>query len=210
MSNEVVAFDASKFQAGIANMAKGATSRVSYLRMDKGGNWSFGADETEVGEDTMLVNPMGFVHGWQCWADTDLQGVSSEMLGDIVVPMFEEMPPLPDKVPENGRPWAELRGLSALLGETKLVYSTTSVGGCKAIAQLAEAISTQYSKAPTKIIPEVMLSSDSYKHKNKTYGKIFVPVFEVVGWHAKLPVAAESEKIAAPKPAAKKAARKAA
>jgi hypothetical protein len=204
--NAVVAFDASKFAVGIANMAKGATSRVGFLKMGKDGVWCYGADETEVGEATVLVDPMGFVQGWQCWADTDLPGVSSELLGELVVPMFDELPPRPPKVPENGRPWGELRGLSALLGDLKLTYSTTSVGGCKAVAALAEAIAVQYRKAPTKIIAEVSLTCDSYKHKNKTYGKIFVPVFEVVGWHAKLPEAAtEPVKLAPP---AKKAAAK--
>lgn len=201
MSNEVMVFDASKFQVGIANMAKGAVSRVAYLKMDKGGSWSFGADEEEVGDATIYVDPMGFVHGWQCWADTDLPGVQSELLGEEIVPMYEPLPARPERVPENGRAWNELRGLSAVLGDQKLVYSTTSVGGCKAVAALAEAILAQYRKAPTKLVAEVALTSDSYKHKNKTYGKIFVPIFEVVAWHAKLPEA----KAAEPAPAAKKA-----
>ena len=208
MSNEVVAFDASKFAVGIANMAKGATSRVGFLKMGKDGVWSYGADEIElVDTDRVLVDPMGFVQGWQCWADTDLPGVNSELLGELLVPMFETLPARPDKVPQNGRQWSELRGMSALLGDLKLIYSTTSVGGCKAVAALCEQIGAQYKKAPTKLIAEVSLQCDSYKHKNKTYGKIFVPVFEVVGWHAKLPVAAaEPEKVAAPakKVAAKK------
>lgn len=213
-TSEVVAFDPDKFKVGIANMAKGAVSRVGFLKMGKDGEWSYGSDETVVEEDqTVFIDPMGFVHGWQCWADTDLPGVSSELLGEVLAPMYDALPARPEKVPENGRAWAELRGLSALLGELKLTYSTTSVGGCKAVALLAEEIAKQYAKAPTKIIPEVSLMCDSYKHKNKTYGKIFVPVFEVVGWHAKLPAptaAAEELKKIAAKPAPKKAARKAA
>ena len=207
MSNAVVAFDASKFAVGIANMAKGATSRVGFLKMGKDGVWAYGSDEIELSEeDTVMVDPMGFVQGWQCWADTDLPGVSSELLGEVLVPMFDELPPRPPNVPENGRPWSELRGISVLLADQKLTYSTTSVGGCKAVAALAEAIGAQYKKAPTKIIAQVSLTCDSYKHKNKTYGKIFVPVFDVVGWHAKLPeTAAEPAKIAPP---AKKAAAK--
>lgn len=206
MSNDVVAFDASKFQVGIANMAKGAVARVAYLKMDKGGSWSFGADEEEVAEDaTIFVDPMGFVHGWQCWADTDLPGVQSELLGEEIVPMYEPLPARPEKVPQNGRAWNELRGLSAVLGDQKLVYSTTSVGGCKAVATLAEAILAQYKKAPSKLVAEVSLSSDSYKHKNKTYGKIFVPVFEVVGWHSKLPEVQAAEPTPAPAPAKKAA-----
>lgn len=110
MSNAVVAFDPSKFQAGIANMAKGATSRVAFMKMDKTGEWTFGADEEPI-EGTVFVDPMGFVHGWQCWADTEKPGVSSELLGEVLVPMYEPQPPVPTQKFENMRPWGELRGL---------------------------------------------------------------------------------------------------
>lgn len=211
MSNEVAVFDPAQFKAGMANIAKGATAQVGFLKMDKTGGWNYGADEIDVTEQTVFVDPMGFVHGWQCWADTDLPGVSSELLGDIVVPMHEPLPPRPDKVPQNGRGWNELRGLSCVYNGMPLKYSTTSVGGCKAIAALAEAFMRQYDKAPTKMIAEVQLLSDSYKHKNKTYGKVYVPMLEVVGWHAKLPAppgveAAPAKKVAAPAKKLRKAA----
>lgn len=209
MSNEVVAFDPNKFKAGMANIAKGAASQVGFLKMGKDGTWCYGADEVEITGETVLVDPMGFVHGWQCWANTDLPGVGSELLGDIVVPMHDPLPARPDKVPENGRDWNELRGMSCVYDGKPLKYSTTSVGGCKAIAALAEAFVAQYDKNPGRMIAEVRLDSDSYKHKNKTYGKIFVPLLEVVGWHDKLPQAKAAEAIAkAAKPALKAPARK--
>jgi hypothetical protein len=42
------------------------------------------------------------------------------------------------------------------------------------------------------------LSSDSYKHKNKTFGRIYTPVFTVVKWHAQLPQAASKPEPVAP------------
>jgi hypothetical protein len=210
---EVVKFDASKFAATvITNMKRAASTRVGFLKMGKDGAWSYGSDETEVTEDDhVFVNPNGFVHGWQCWADTDLAGVQSELLGDVIAGMDQPLPDRPAKVPENGRPWGEVRGMSVLLAGEKLVYSTTSVGGLNAFAALAEEYLAQYHRDPEKMIAEVSLSSDSYKHKNKTYGRIYTPVFTIVKWHKDLPaVAAEKPAPVAPakKPAGKKVAAK--
>jgi hypothetical protein len=151
---EVVKFDASKFAATvITNMKRAASTRVGFLKMGKDGAWSYGSDETEVTEDDhVFVNPNGFVHGWQCWADTDLAGVQSELLGDVIAGMDQPLPDRPAKVPENGRPWGEVRGMSVLLAGEKLVYSTTSVGGLNAFAALAEEYLAQYHKDPEKMI----------------------------------------------------------
>jgi hypothetical protein len=54
------------------------------------------------------------------------------------------------------------------------------------------------------------LSSDSYKHKNKTFGRIYTPVFTVVKWHAQLPQAASKPAPAPVIPAKKVPAKKAA
>jgi hypothetical protein len=204
----VVKFDAAKFNATVANLKKAAASaRVGFLKMDKTGTWSYGQDDNEVTEeDHVFIDPNGFVHGWQCWADTDIKGVQSELLGDVKVAMHEPLPDRPDQVPENGRGWNSMAGMSVLLAGEKLVYSTTSVGGLNALSGLAEEYFAQYQKSPGKMIAEVSLSSDSYKHKNKTYGKIFTPVFTVVAWHADLP--AEATEAPAPAAPAKKAAAK--
>ena len=59
-------------------------------------------------------------------------------------------------------------------------YTSTSVGGKRAVQQLAVAIATQVEKDPTKPVPIVKLAKDHYQHKS--YGRIFTPVFEVVEW----------------------------
>lgn len=216
MGNAVAKFEPDRFKVGIVNMAQGGVDQVGYLRMDKGGVWCWGQDDIEVTSDQRLyVDPMGFVHGWQCWADTDIPGVSSAKLGEEIVPMFDPLPARPAQVPENGRPWAELRGMSLLLDGEKLVYSTTSVGGRNAIAKLAQTFYDKYVSDPSKMIAVVQLGNDSYKHKNKTYGKIYVPIIEVVDWVATLPQEAVEEAPAKPdvkvdngkKPAAKKTAK---
>jgi hypothetical protein len=59
-------------------------------------------------------------------------------------------------------------------------YSTTSVGGKRAVQQLGLAIATQVEKAPDRPVPVITLSKDSYQHKS--YGRVFTPVFEVQEW----------------------------
>jgi len=60
-------------------------------------------------------------------------------------------------------------------------FSTASKGGRAAIA----AVAGQYGKrlhAHPDEYPVVALKVGSYRHRNKAFGKIFVPVFEVSGW----------------------------
>ena len=214
MSTNVVAFDPTKFAAGIANMKKGAAPRVGFLKMSKDGEWSYGTDDTVVGEDDLVyIDPNGFVHGWQLWANTDLPGVSSELLGEVLVPMHEALPPMPTNhpAPQKGGEWKQLLGFSAVLGDIKLVYTTTSYGGKAAFGAMAEEFGKHLAKTTKTPIAVVSLSSESYKHKK--YGKLYNPVLTVVDWVATLPVVAEAPPPAPapkalPKPAAKKAAAK--
>jgi hypothetical protein len=59
-------------------------------------------------------------------------------------------------------------------------YTTTSVGGKKAVQALAVAIATQVEKDQSKPVPVVELGKEHYTHKS--YGRIFTPVFQVLEW----------------------------
>jgi hypothetical protein len=59
-------------------------------------------------------------------------------------------------------------------------FSTTSVGGKRAVQVLALAIATQVEKDQSKPVPVVRLKKEHYTHKS--YGRIYTPVFEVVEW----------------------------
>lgn len=209
-------YNPAQFEVAVVNMRKSGGTQSSYLKMDKGGNWTWGQDETPVEpEDKVYVDPAGFVHGWQCWADTDIDGVTSALLDSVIVPMHEPLPERPAKIPENGRAWSQSVGMSCLLEGEALVYTTNSVGGRNAIAKLGDDYMKQYKRDPAKMIAVLSLQSDSYKHKNKTYGRIYTPVLEVVEWVAELPAAAmgapvEPEPKKAPAKKAAKASRKAA
>jgi hypothetical protein len=59
-------------------------------------------------------------------------------------------------------------------------YTTTSVGGKKAVQALAVAIATQVEKDQDKPVPVVELGKEHYTHKS--YGRIYTPIFKVIDW----------------------------
>lgn len=152
---------------------------VAILKMDKTGHWVFGADQTEVEEDSRwAVNPFSFTHGFIAWGDGDV-------LAETMVAVTEPLPELPAPPPGAKKGWEMQVGLSlkCLSGEDKgldVRYSATSVGGKRAIQTLAAAIAQQVEANPEKPVPVVELLKDHYQHKS--YGRIYTPVFKVVDW----------------------------
>jgi hypothetical protein len=73
--------------------------------------------------------------------------------------------------------------LKCLSGEDKGMearFTTTSVGGKRAVQALAVALAEQVEKDQTKPVAIIKLKKDHYAHKS--YGKIYTPVFSVVEW----------------------------
>ena len=157
----------------------GAAGGMVILKMDKTGHWVFGADQTEVEDDSVwAINPFSFVHGYIAWGD-----------GQVVA---EKMAPVHEPLPETGpapetakRGWEMQVGmtLACTNGEDKGLqarYTATSVGGKRAVQALALAIADQADKNPDKPVPLVLLKKEHYQHKS--YGRIYTPVFDVVDW----------------------------
>ncbi len=149
------------------------------LKMDKTGHWVFGADQTEVEDDALwAINPFSFIHGFIAWGD-------GEVLGEKMVSVAEPLPEM-DAAPANAkRGWEPQVGMSlkCIAGEDKDMearYTVTSVGGKRAVQQLAVAIAEQVEKDQSKPVPVVRLKKDHYQHKS--YGRIYTPVFEIVEW----------------------------
>jgi len=149
------------------------------LKMDRTGHWVFGADQTEVEDDSVwAVNPFSFVHGYIAWGDGT---VLAEKMASVVDPLPETGP-----APEAAkRGWEMQVGvtLACTNGEDKgmqVRYSATSVGGKRAVQTLAAAIAEQVEKDQTKPVPLVSLRKEHYQHKS--YGRIFTPIFEITGW----------------------------
>ena len=152
---------------------------VVILKMDKTGHWVFGADQTEVEDDaTWAINPFSFVHGFIAWGD-------GEVLGEKMASVSQPLPELEVAPAAAKRGWETQVGMSlkCLSGEDKGMearFTTTSVGGKRAVQALAVALAEQVDKDQTKPVAVVKLKKDHYAHKS--YGKIYTPVFQVLEW----------------------------
>ena len=149
------------------------------IKMDKFGSWVYGADQTEVEDDsTWAVNPFSFVHGYIAWGE-------GEVLGEKMAPITQPLPEVGAPPPNAKKGWESQVGLSmkCLNGEDEGLearYCATSLGGKRAMQALAVAIAAQVEADSTKPVPVVRLKTDHYTHKQ--YGKVFTPVLEVVKW----------------------------
>ena len=168
---------------------------VAILKMDKTGHWVFGADQTEVEDDaTWAINPFSFVHGFIAWGD-------GEVLGEKMVSVSSPLPELEVAPPNAKRGWETQVGMSlkCLSGEDKGLearFSTTSVGGKRAVQALAVAIATQVDTDQTKPVPVITLGKEHYQHKS--YGRIFTPIFDIKEWASMDGSVAEAEAEEAP------------
>ena len=165
------------------------------LKMDKTGHWVFGADQTEVDDDaTWAINPFSFIRGFIAWGE-------GEVLGEKMVSVSEPLPEMEAAPPNAKRGWEAQVGMSlkCVTGADKDMearYTVTSVGGKRAVQQLAVAIAEQVEKNQSKPVPIVRLKKDHYTHKS--YGRIFTPVFEIVEWVSMDGKADEAEEQEAP------------
>jgi hypothetical protein len=152
---------------------------VVILKMDKTGHWVFGADQTEVGDDsTWAVNPFSFVHGFIAWGD-------GEVLGEKMVSVSQPLPELEEAPPMARKGWETQVGMSmkCVSGDDKgmeVRYTTTSVGGKRSVQALAVAIATQVDADPKLPVPIVLLEKEHYSHKS--YGRIYTPIFKITSW----------------------------
>ena len=149
------------------------------IKMDKTGHWVFGADQTEIEDDsTWAVNPFSFVHGYIAWGD-------GEVLAEKMVSVSQPLPELDTAPPGAKKGWETQVGMSikCLTGADvgmEARYTTTSVGGKKGVQALAVAIATQVEKDQDKPVPVVVLGKEHYTHKS--YGRIYTPLFAVAEW----------------------------
>jgi hypothetical protein len=175
---------------GLTEASGGGGGGAVILKMDKTGHWVFGADQTEAEKDAKwAVNPYSFIHGWIAWGD-------GAVLGEKMVGVAEPVPQLGDAPFGASRGWERQVGFSLVCtsGEDKGLearFSATSVGGKKAVTELAVELARHVDSDPQSPVPVVGLSSDFYMHKS--YGRIFTPVFTIHGWAALSGVAGSEE-----------------
>jgi hypothetical protein len=59
-------------------------------------------------------------------------------------------------------------------------FSTTSVGGKRALTALMHQVADKSDSDPEAIVPLVELGSEYYAHK--VYGRVYTPVFKIIKW----------------------------
>lgn len=169
---------AASLAESLRGLESGALSMV-ILKMDRTGHWVYGADMTEVDKEGLwAVNPFSFVHGYIAWGEGCIAG--EKMVG-----ITEPLPVMDAPPPGAPLGWQAQVGMSlkCLSGEDKGLearFATTSIGGKRAMHQLAMKVADQVEKDQEKPVAVVKLGVDHYAHK--TYGRTFVPVLDVVDW----------------------------
>ena len=179
-------FNPVNMTVALRKVAQAAQTAFSYLKMEKTGDWVHGAQQTSVPEDAeFLINPAAFDHGYVAWGD-------GEKFGEIIQGILDPLPELPP-VPAGAKGWDFQLGIHlAGAGDgVQFVYRATSVGGKRVIAQIAAEVAERIEAGETKLVPVVTLTSESYKHSK--YGKIFVPLMDIVRWVA-MPALGETKK----------------
>ena len=164
-----------------------AAESAQYLQFAKG-EWLAGVDEEEVEAGTEMVpNIAGITCGHVKWQD---KVVVDEAMTPIVEGLFTPREALGDldkdlwDVDDDGvprDPWTRTTKVplkDPATGE-EFIYSTSSRGGIGAVGRLVSAIRKGQRQGNTGL-PVIRLDVDDYKHK--TYGKVFVPKFSVVGF----------------------------
>lgn len=171
----------------------------SLLKFNKG-DWLAGQEEDELATGTKLVAIMDqLLIGWIRWEDNkpsqQLMGLLIEghqppkraTLGDTDHSQWD--------VDENSGqprdPWQLTNHLilkvpgAKVSDQSKLyTFATSSRGGIGAVGKLCTEFGKAMRERPNEW-PVVALKSAAYDHPNKQFGRIKVPVFEVVGWEKK-------------------------
>lgn len=153
------------------------------IKMDKTGHWVYGADQTLIDPDgRWAVNPASFVKGFIAWGD-------GEVLAEQMFSAYDRNAPTRDEIPAAPvgakRGWEQQLGLSmkCLNGDDEGVegrFATTSAGGKRSVAELATTVGKRIKAQMPDTVAVCKLGSSTYQHK--TYGRIFVPVFEILEW----------------------------
>ena len=163
------------------------------LRMlQEADGWVFGQEDNALPLGTeVAINPLSIRHGYTCWTDRAKGEGKNENLGERLyglseqVPAMHEMEKMEDPKTGDICPWKDaltmdMKILDGKHANTEIVYKPTSVGGMNASRTIIDAIFDKLAEETPFVCPIVKLDQDHYKHAS--YGKTYVPKFEVVGW----------------------------
>jgi hypothetical protein len=172
--------------------AVGRNRIVGELLKFSKGEWLSGRDGDEVAEGTRLVAGCdGLEVGWVKWLDFKpveqrmgrvAEGFMPARRSELDDPDPEDWP-LDEATGLPRDPWQLSNSVVLMDPETQQLFTfpSASKGGIGALGKLAGAYGKHIRQKPNEL-PLVELSSDSYKHSNKAFGKIYTPLFVICGW----------------------------
>jgi hypothetical protein len=155
------------------------------------GEFLAGQENRVIPLETRLVARMDTVAiGWLCWQDNVPVEERMGLLAEDFVPV--KRPELGDLDKEHWEtdaeghprdPWQFSNRLVAHDPESGEVFTfaTTSNGGRTAVGQLCKDYGRAKRQYPDQY-PIIELGADSYQHRDKSIGRVKVPVFKLVGW----------------------------
>lgn len=198
MANDVAKFfgghqlpDRAKLSTALAGFsaAKNALMGKALLRMTKQGTWVFGADSETIATGTRLVaNPASLMSGYVAWYQSKIEGEKMQplSLGPIDPNELGEVQSgsiPPGKKQASGKGWEAQASIDFITQDEiplSLVYKSSSMGGMRALLELAGEIAAGMEENPARCYPLVEIEVDSYVHKE--FGQVFTPVLDIVGW----------------------------
>jgi len=183
------------------------------LKFSKG-DYFAGQDEDEVEEGTTFVANMDeMLVGWIRWeSNKPTDQIMGKVSDGYQPPRRNELGETDHtqwEVDDNGKqrdPW-QLSNYLLLKGtgdDSELyTFTASSKGGLNALGDLCKAYGKAMAQHPGEY-PVVAIGVDAYDHPNRSYGRIKVPTFKIVGWAGK-DVFAEDAPVTAEELPAKKA-----
>ncbi len=173
-----------------------AAESAKFIKFAKG-EWLTGVDEEEVEAGTEMVpNIAGITCGHVKWED---KVPVDESMTPIVEGMFTPRESLGDldrdlwETDDDGDPkdpWTRTTKVplkNPATGE-EFIYSTSSKGGIGAVGRMVSAVRRGQRQGNTGL-PVIRLDVDSYKHRRKEFGKVFVPSLPVIGFKSEAELA---------------------
>jgi len=148
-----------------------------FLRLSREGDYIYGPQNTDVqGGSHWAVNLASLEHGWVCWGD-------GELLGQVMCSVQLPAPARPPAI--EGYQFEAQFGMSlaCILGDDtglEVIYKNNSLGYRKAYDKLLADVRGRYAGDQQFYWPVIELETSSYPHKK--YGKIYEPIFKIVGW----------------------------
>jgi hypothetical protein len=168
------------------------------LKFSKG-EFLAGVDGFEVPIGTELAAVMdSLITGWVRWRDGAVTDERTGPFPSYQPPQRHELADTDEdtwELDDQGQardPWVFTNRV-VMVGtdddESLFTFTTSSRGGLSAVGELAKAYGHRLHEHPDEY-PIIRLGVDSYRHRNRSFGRIKFPVFEVIDWTARGPLQA--------------------